>query len=146
MDYLPVRGARRCQHGTIDDARVVGGAVEEGCMPARFVDDQHAGGMIPRQRARMQRELADAARQRHIFEAAAALVVDAADTTALIERLGGAHARFRPAIGGAADTLCRHIGRDSESGLAEPSALPSYGRYHDVAEWVIDPASLDLAL
>src|SRR6185437_11941407 len=100
MNGLPGLRGRRREYRAIDDARVISTTVEEAAMAARLMHDQHAGGMVPRQRARMQRELREALRDRHIFETAAALIMRAANTATIVERPAGPHAGFGAAVGG----------------------------------------------
>src|SRR5580658_6862827 len=87
LDDLPCLRTRRGEYRAIDDARVVAAAVEKRADSARLGGDQHAGGMVPGQRARMEREMRPAERHIHVFEPAAAAIADAADPAACLERL-----------------------------------------------------------
>src|ERR1700722_12626127 len=74
LDQPPDAFGYRRERLLVRDARVIGRAIKEPRHAARLVDDQHARRVIPHQRARMEREMALAARQLHVFEAATAAV------------------------------------------------------------------------
>src|SRR6185437_1653827 len=119
---LPGLRARSREHGAINDARVINAAIEEAADTAGFMHDQHPGGMIPGQRARMQRELRHALRDRHVFETAATLIVRTANTAAVVERAPGTHAGFGATVSGASQLLRRHVAIDVQPLARAPRA------------------------